>query len=252
MANDLVLHCGAREVERRDLELIEAPPPTSSWFPLKHLTVVTAVEGTLDRAGFSIVKSRLSVSHDGFRFFAVLDLASQIGSSETLSIGIRNSNDKSFPIGFCCGARTFVCDNLAFSAEIIIARKHTRFGENRYREGIANAVATLPQFVANETRRIEVMKNKSISDDQANSLILQSAERRVIGWRSIPQVLREWRLPTQDEFRPRTTYSLLNAFTEVLKDRFQRYPLKAAYETIGLQKLLCQDDEAKLCQGLAV
>ena len=247
MSNALILHCGAREVIRGELDLIEAPPPTTSWYPLKHSTVVTAVEGTLDRAGFSIVKSRLSVSHDGFRFFGVLDLASQIGSSESLSIGIRNSNDKSFPIGFCCGARTFVCDNLAFSAEIVIARKHTRFGENRYREGIANAVGTLPQFVANETQRIEAMKAHELSDDQANSLILQSAEKQVIGWRCIPNVLREWRAPTQEAFQPRTTYSLLNAFTEVLKDRFEKYPLKTAYETISLQKLLCQDRQSLAC-----
>ena len=247
MNSPLILHCGAREVSRSELEAIDSPTPTDTWFPMKHSMVVDAVEGTLDRAGFSIVKSRLAVSHEGFRFFGILDLNSQIGLTETLSIGIRNSNDKSFPIGFCCGARTFVCDNLAFSAEIVISRKHTRFGEDRYREGIANAVGTLPQFVANETRRIEAMKAQSLSDDQANSLILQSAERKVIGWRAIPSVLREWRMPTRAEFRVRSTYSLLNAFTEVLKDRFEHQPLKAAYETISLQKLLCQDGQALAC-----
>ncbi len=174
-------------------------------------------------------------------------MSSQIGDSESLSIGIRNSNDKSFPIGFCCGARTFVCDNLAFSSEIVISKKHTRFGEDRYREGIANAVGSLPQFVAHEQRRIEAMKTRALSEDEANSLILQSAEKHVIGWRAIPDVLREWRSPTCEAFQERTAYSLLNAFTEVLKDRFQSYPLKAAYETISLQKLLCPEGQALAC-----
>ncbi len=247
MSTSLILHCGAQEVARDDLGHIFAPPSTTTWFPVKHSTVLDAVEGTLDRAGFAITKSRLSVSREGLRFFGVLDLQSHIGESESLSIGIRNSNDRSFPLGFCCGTRTFVCDNLAFSSEVVIAKKHTRFGENRYREGIANAVSTLPQFVANETRRIESMKSEELSEDQANSLILKSAERRVIGWRAIPEVLREWRAPSNEAFQPRTAYSLLNAFTEVLKGRFEKYPLKAAYETISLQKLLCPDDKALAC-----
>lgn len=247
MNTSLILHCGAQQVARDGLEHIEAPPSTNTWFPVKHSTVLEAVEGTLDRAGFSIAKSCLSVSKEGLRFFGVLDLQSHIGESESLSIGIRNSNDRSFPIGFCCGTRTFVCDNLAFSSEIVISKKHTRFGEDRYREGIANAVSSLPQFVAHETRRIELLKSRELSEDEANSLILQSAETRVIGWRAIPEVLREWRAPSNDAFQPRTAYSLLNAFTECLKDRFAKYPLKAAYETISLQKLLCQGGQALAC-----
>ncbi len=131
MSTSLILHCGAQELSQGDLRLIEAPESTATWFPVKHSTVLDAVDGTLDRAGFVITKSRLSVSKEGLRFFGVLDLQSHIGGTETLAIGIRNSNDKSFPIGFCCGTRTFVCDNLAFSAEIVISKKHTRFGEDR-------------------------------------------------------------------------------------------------------------------------
>lgn len=247
MNTSLILHCGAQEVSREDLRLIEAPQATSTWYPVKHSTILEAVEGTLDRAGFTTVKSRLSVSREGSRFFGVLDLHSRIGQSESLSIGIRNSNDRSFPIGFCCGTRTFVCDNLAFSAEIVISKKHTRFGENRYREGIANAVDSLPQFVAHEQLRLEAMKARELSEDEANSLILQSAEQHLIGWRAIPEVLREWRQPSVEEFQDRTAYSLLNAFTEVLKDRFEKYPLKAAYETISLQKLLCQYGKVLAC-----
>jgi hypothetical protein len=247
MNSSLILHCGAQEVSRDDLRLIEAPAPTNTWFPVKHSTILDAVDETLHWAGFPVLNSRLSVSRHGRQFFGVLDLQSKIGGSETLSIGIRNSNDRSFPIGFCCGTRTFVCDNLAFSAEIVISRKHTRFGESRYREGIGNAVGALPQFIANEEFRLAAMRARGLSEDEANSLILQSAERRLIGWRAIPEVLHEWRTPSHEAFQDRTAYSLLNAFTAVLKDRFQRYPLKAAYETIRLQNLLCQDGKALAC-----
>lgn len=35
----LITHCGAQEVSRGELCVIEAPPPTDTWFPLKHAGV---------------------------------------------------------------------------------------------------------------------------------------------------------------------------------------------------------------------
>jgi hypothetical protein len=41
------------------------------------------------------------------------------------TVGLRNSHDKSFPIGIAFGSRVFVCDNTAFVGEHVIQRKHT-------------------------------------------------------------------------------------------------------------------------------
>ena len=46
--------------------------------------------------------------------------------------------------------------------------------------------------------------------------------------------------PKHDEFKNRNMWSLLNAFTEVLKDRQRTQPARAAEETIRLQSLLTQ------------
>jgi hypothetical protein len=56
--------------------------------------------------------------------------------------------------------------------------------------------------------------------------------------RLLPDVIRQWRNPSHPEFQERTAWSLLNAFTEVLKDRQHQQPARAAHETITLQKLL--------------
>jgi hypothetical protein len=40
-------------------------------------------------------------------------------------VGIRNSHDKAFAAGIIAGAQVLVCDNLCFSGEILLARKHT-------------------------------------------------------------------------------------------------------------------------------
>ena len=238
MSGQLMTHCGASSVSRDELSCLEAPPGTSSWHPIRHVDVLDRVESMLADAGFEFKTTALAVSHEGNRFFGVLDLSSPLVDGVCMSVGVRNSNDKTFPIGFCCGTRTFVCDNLAFSSEIVISKRHTRFGSTRFAEGIGNAIGQLGEYHSLERQRIEVLQQQSIADETAESLILRSAERGIIGWRLIPRVLQEWREPSHDEFRPRTAYSLLNAYTEILKPRFRSHPHRAAAETIALQAFL--------------
>ena len=42
-SSQLVLHCGARAVPREELDRIAAPPPTNTWFPIRHAEVVDTV-----------------------------------------------------------------------------------------------------------------------------------------------------------------------------------------------------------------
>lgn len=240
--SDLMLHSGARRVERQELDSVEPPPATATWFPLKHSVVLDRVLGTLESSGYQITKQQFALSADKHRFFGTLDLASPIADGITLSVGIRNSNDKSFPIGFMAGDRVFCCDNLAFSAETVIARKHTRFGERRFNDALSRAITGLRQYTGVAQKRIEALQHFDLSEDAANSYLLQAAEKGVVGWRLLPQVINEWRQPSHEEFKPRTAWSLFNAFTEVLKERQTKQPARAAYETIQLQKLLLQQE----------
>lgn len=235
----LVNHCGARQVNATELATIAPPEPTRTWYPLAHRTVLDSVCATLSGAGFAIVRSRLSVSHGDARFFGTLDLATSINNEVSLAVGIRNSNDQSFPIGFCCGQRVFVCDNLAFTSEIVVSKKHTRFGQERYLEGLARAVASLDQYRRSAADWIARMQQQELSEDAANSLLLQAYERKIVGLRLLPQVIEEWRRPQREEYRPRTAYSLFNCFTDVFgRERQTRFPAESALATMRLSQLL--------------
>ena len=239
VSSTLVNHCGARQVNAAELATIEPPAPTRAWFPLAHRAVLDSVGDALQGAGFAICRSRLAVSHGGARFFGTLDLTMSIVEGVSLAVGIRNSNDQSFPIGFCCGQRVFVCDNLAFTSEIVVSKKHTRFGQERYLEGLARAVASLEQYRQSAAGWIEQMQARRLNDDRANSLLLQAYERKIIGLRLLPLVVDEWRRPTREEYQPRTAYSLFNCFTEVLgRERQSRFPAESALATMRLSKLL--------------
>jgi hypothetical protein len=234
----LVNHCGATLVTKGDLEIIPAPPPTETWFPVRHLDVLDRVEETLGNSGFEIRNYQLSVSHGKQRFFGVLDIGAQLADGVTLSVGVRNSNDKSVPIGFCIGNRTFVCDNLAFSSEIVISKRHTRFGSDRFREGIAAAIGQLSDYRMLEAQRIEQLQARELPDRTAESIVLRAWEQGLVGTRLLRPLLDEWRKPTFEEFQSRTAWSMLAAFTHVVKDRQRRYPNKAAWEVMQFQAIL--------------
>jgi len=235
----LVNHRGAREVGFEELAQVPTPPATATWFPIPHHQVFQSVADTLHGAGFGVRQTRLSLTRDGARFFGTLDLSTPVSDGINLAVGVRNSIDKSFPIGFCCGTRVFVCDNLSFTSEVVVSKKHTRFGAERYLEGISHAVSGLHQYKEGAAQWIGRMQHWDLSEDAANSYLLQAFERGVIGIRMLPLVLNEWRHPRLDDYRPRTGWSLWNCFTDVIgRTRQKAGPAEAALSTIRLQKLL--------------
>lgn len=237
VSSTLCLHRGARHVSLDELARVPCPPPTETWFPLPHAEVLNTSVTTLERAGFHVIKQSFALSRSDCRFFGTLDLDAPVCEGVCLTVGVRNSTDKSFPIGFCCGERVFVCDNLAFGSEIVIAKKHTRFGKERFNEGIAQAVGSLPQYRAMAAARIDRLCGYPLSDDLANSLLLQAWEEGIVSHRLLPQVIHTYRQPALEEFGARTAWSLFNAFTAVLKARLPQPQVHAAL-TIKLQSLM--------------
>mgnify|MGYP001101003713 CR=1 FL=1 len=238
----LVLHCGAKPVTVEELAHFQAPSPLGRWFPLSHSHVLAVVTNTLTEAGYSIVKQQLGVLRDGSRFFGTLDLASPVTEGVSLAVGIRNSVDKSFPLGFCAGSRVFCCDNLSFRSELLVQRKHTIHGERDFTRRMFDAVASLDSFKEQEAARTEVLTQTELDDNLADALMLRAFERGIVGTRELPRVLQQWRNPSHEEFRPRTAWSLLNAFTSGMKERAIAQPQHFAVQSIRLHALLSPSD----------
>ncbi len=125
---NLCLHCGARHVERRAVEAAATPAASPTWVPVPHHRLLEQVETTLESGGLEVVNEAHALWNDGLRYFALLEVQNgQPHDDYGLVVGLRNSHDKSFPAAIALGSATFVCDNLAFSGEVTIARRHTRF-----------------------------------------------------------------------------------------------------------------------------
>ena len=237
-SSSLIAHCGAQLVSRADLSQIEAPPATPTWFPIKHSVVADTVEQALTHAGFQVQTAKFAVSGEGARMFSTMDLTASVGNGVHLCVGVRNSTDKSLPLGFCAGSRVFVCDNLAFRSELLVCRKHTKYGQDRFQEAICRAVQSLQQFREVETDRIRRYQSTELSEDAAALYMLQAFDKNLVSPFILRRAIAEWREPSFDFGDRPTMWRLLNAFTTALRDRATSNPQQYARTTMQLQDLL--------------
>ncbi|MEQ1841152.1 MAG: DUF932 domain-containing protein [Verrucomicrobiales bacterium] len=215
----MLLHCGGETVSRDQVYGVATPAGTDTWYPLSHSGVITEVESQLLAAGFEIINEGHALSHEGARYFGILELTTPERSKRGYGwvVGIRNSHDKSYPAGLVAGSKVFVCDNLAFTGEVRISRKHTRFAARDLRHLTARAVGQLgDRFLALDDR-IDAYRDKSVSDRVAHDTVVRALDCRAIVTSQIPGVLQEWRMPSHEDFAHRNAWSLFNAFTETSK-----------------------------------
>lgn len=119
----LIAHRGTNRVTEDEVREEPCPPFTSTWHPYSHAAVLDAMGSAVADAGFTIERREYSMSPMD-KMFAVWEI-NKANEELRFAIGIRNSIAKSMAVGLCAGERVFVCDNMVFSSEFILFRKHT-------------------------------------------------------------------------------------------------------------------------------
>lgn len=225
--SNLCLHKGAHQVERGQLALVATPPRTETWVPIPHHTLLAGVEDVLTRTGFTVVNQSHGLTRDGCRYFGLLQIANGHNPDLfSLVVGVRNSHDKCFPAGLVIGASVFVCDNLSFSGEVKLARKHTVHVHRDLPQLVERAVGQLGHLRQTQEERFLTYQQHEIRDHQAHDLIIQAMDARIVPVTTIPDVLTEWRTPRHPEFASggKTAWRLFNGFTEILKGNIDMLP----------------------------
>ena len=225
---NLMLHCGAHAVPRKELATVPTPRPTQSWTPVAHEEYVRQIEAALPNYGLSIIQESHALTHDSSRYFGLLQVQNGCSNPDyTWVLGLRNSHDKSLTAGLVAGSQVFVCDNLAFSGEVSISRKHTTFVMRDLPGLVDNALTRLLGLFRFQDRRVERYKSVHLGDADAHDLTVKALDSGVVCASRIPDLLREWRTPKHDAFQPRTVWSWFNATTEVLKGALHVLPKRS-------------------------
>lgn len=217
MTNRLMIHCGGQEVARPELATVATPAATTTWHPIPHNVLLAEVEESLGRNGLHIVGQQHALAREGQRYFGLLQIANgQNPSDHAWVLGLRNSHDQTFPAGLVVGSRVFVCDNLAFSGEIVIARRHTRWILRDLPRLVLEGVAQLTDRWHSQEERYARYREAPLTDSSAHDLVIRALDAQAITTTQVPAVLREWRHPSHPEFNPRSVWSLFNAFTHTV------------------------------------
>ena len=222
MAN-LMLHCGAQLADPILVAACPTPEPTDTWQPIPHGRLLGLVTDTLERNGLEVVNQAHALGRDGDRYFGLLEVRNgQPVEDYSLVVGLRNSHDQSYPAGLVVGSSVLVCDNLAFSGEIVLARRHTRFIDRDLPQLVNRAVGQLGDLRQQQDKRIDAYKHTRLTDTRAHDLFVRSVDSRVLPVTKLPNALKEFREPSHHEFLDdgkRTAWTFFNAVTETLKGR---------------------------------
>lgn len=218
MEGNLVLHAGAQQVSRVDLGEVPLPEETNSYCPVGHLTLIEKLDGMArDLLHRDLVRESFGLAREGRQMFGVLTYKNGEDEEMGLSIGVRNSYDKSMSIGVALGGRVFVCDNMVIAGQIRIVRKHTA-GVWQAIEDMA--ISTLYKYapVWNQLKEdVAQLKQVKVTQIHGYELLGRLIGADVLSPRQIPVAYKEWNVPSFPEFEPRTAWSLYNSVNQALK-----------------------------------
>lgn len=237
---NLCLHTGANTVTRDQLVATATPERTNTWVPIPHAALLGQVQASLQQSGLHVVNESHALGNNGNRYFGLLQVANGNNSDEFgLVCGLRNSHDMAFPAGLVLGASVLVCDNLSFSGEFRIARKHTAHILRDLPSLVSRAVGGLVQMRHAQDLRFSAYKATDLSEAQANDLIVRTYDAGIVPITKIPDLINEWRKPRHDEFaQSRNVWRLFNAATEISKGSLSQLP-KRTMALHGLLDLAC-------------
>ena len=222
MQQNLILHSGAKAVSYDELRAVPMPEATETHLPVAHHELVELMRYTLGFYGHEIVEEQHAILPDGARYFGLMILHSTY-ENYTDMLGLRNSHDKSLPIGIAFGSRVFVCDNLAFSASHVIRRKHTMKAKKELPGLMADIVQPLQQERIAQNEKLLRYQATPLSDAQADHAIMSMYRADVIGAKRLIEVVEQWEHPSHD-WGGKTAWRLFNAATLALTGRVADKP----------------------------
>ena len=219
--SELTLHCGAQEVLLSDLDKVPLPEETRTYKPVSHFDLVrnTTDMGNmfLKNQGYKLENQNYALGRKGKHMFFCLNYKN--GTEDVgLTIGGRNSYDKSTTIGIAVGMNVFICDNLCFRGDqVTYLRKHTG---NVYDDLEVILMRTMKN-ADTEFKRMNdqsmKMKDIELTDNNAYRQLGLLFGKNILLPRQLSVAKREWEKPTHEVFKEKNMWSFYNACTEALK-----------------------------------
>lgn len=216
--NGMILHCGSEKVTLDQVRAVPVPAPTQSWRPVAYGDAVDFLRHQVDtQLGLEVESETFGLNKAGDQMFALMTLKTD-REDNGLSIGVRQSYNKSLALGVAVGAQVFVCDNLCFSGDAFkIVRKNTVNVWADFRALVASQVAKSLGHYEAVNAECDALRAIPCSERRGYSMLGIALGEGVVTPTQATVAFEDWKRPRHEDFADRNLYSLYNCVTEGLK-----------------------------------
>ncbi len=223
MNNQLLTSCGSQRCSLEQLLTIPEPKKPKSYTPLSHydfaVSVLTIASDLLK--GYRFDGDNYALSSDGQKMFGVITyrkINPQPNEELKLAIGIRNSYDKSMSAGLVLGSTVLVCDNLVFSGDIKVMRKHSGVDMHEdLNDQIVTAIYKSQHNFHQISEDVQAMKGRPMSQHEKYEYIGMLTGEGILSATQSTAAFKELWKPSHEEFKEDTLWAGYNCVTEALK-----------------------------------
>lgn len=214
-----MLYNSYANVKAKEFANYKVPKRTDTvhWEGVTHQDLVKTVKRECKARDLVLEDENYQLANQGHTLFASWDFTNPVPGMKgmNMSLGYRGSNMGRYAHTFAVGARVLVCQNGMISGEFSHKRKHTN--QVDLKELIGNALDRYLVDSKQIKQLVRGMRDIELTDDEASSVMMESARRGIVAWSRIRIVDEGWRKPAHKAFKPRNAWSLYNAFTESAK-----------------------------------
>lgn len=224
----------SRYVKYPELKTLPMPDATTTFKPVPFYDFVTKLlTGLWDRR-MKVVSDQYIISADGMKLFGLIELENEFNGVR-FAVGLRTSNDKSTRLALAVGYKVMCCSNGMLQGDFLpLSVKHTANLE--LDDALALGIDRVRRRFGDLESAIRHKQEKLITDTAGKEFIYDAFTAGKFPVSLFRTVNSEYfEKPSYDEFKPRTVFSLENAFTTSFK---KLQPLQQFEQTVRLGKFL--------------
>ena len=202
-----------------DRRMEATPDGTDSHTPIPHFSLVDETHAALERAGLEVEQEEHALARGGLRYFGGCALKGNDikADDRRLVLGLRNAHDKSFAASVCIGNQMMVCENLCFSSDVKLARRHTKNIVADLPRVLSSAISRVVSHWSDMGKRIDAYKGIEVAKANAADMIIDLVDAKAFPARDVYKAVKEFETPRHDEFKGGSLWTLYNGITEHLK-----------------------------------
>lgn len=201
-----------------NLKNFEHLPQGPRHVPVPHYDAIVSFREQLAEHNIQVLDESIVLSPDTYRLMYLADIAAKDTNEYVYQVGFINNNDRSKAFTGLAGTKVFINNAQMHYSDGSYKTRHTTNVREMLYERNAHIIRWFEEFYAEQTGRIDAMKNTEVTDEILGAVVLSYIRNRyTLSSTNIKNIVKEFDEPKYDEFRPRNLWSLQNTTAEVFK-----------------------------------